>query len=113
MEPHQAPGQRPRGGHLTVERTYDTVEDWLAAHGGPRRFEMGASNHPDAIKAYLVAKGYELRGPGLHVGRKIELRQAGTRGRGRMLTVRQIMTLVDELRAAEGLEPLALPGVTK
>lgn len=81
----------------------DLVTGWLAQHGGPRRFERGDSADPLSLKIFLRERGYEMsyrwRGGG-----KPTLRKIGARGAPKRMTLRDVVSFVDRLRAMEGLE---------
>lgn len=78
----------------------ELVQGWLALNGGARRFERGASGDELAMRDYLRQRGYET------AYRQGKLFLKG-RGRPRLLTYKDMVALVDDLRAAEGLLRIA------
>lgn len=78
------------------------VEQWLAANGGPRKFARGDSGDLFALKSWLLARGYEFKNSSMH----ISIKKIGTYGAPRKMTPTKVIEFVDELRRAEGLEPL-------
>lgn len=86
---------------VTTERQA-TVDAWLKANGGPRRFETGVRSDYDGIKAFLERRGYTLVG-GWHG--KCKLSQG--RGRPRSMLWKEVMALVDGIHVSEGLQPFS------
>jgi hypothetical protein len=82
------------------------IDAWLAKNGGPRRFERGTSATADGVRGYLKDRGYTLEFTGWKQGGKARLKHEGVRGRPRLMTMRELLAFVDELRAAEGREPI-------
>lgn len=82
------------------------VNRWLRKNGGPRRFERGASGMPDNIKFYLQERGYDMSFSGWKDGRKAIVKRRGTSGQ-RRLNFAELVAFVDELRVADGLEPIS------
>jgi hypothetical protein len=86
----------------------ELVARWLAEHGGPRRFARGDSASPESLAAFLEARGYLITAPDWPANLKsCLLRKVGARGRPRAIKPREVIALVDEMRLAEGLEPIA------
>jgi hypothetical protein len=77
----------------------ELVQGWLAMNG-PRRFERGASGDEMAMRSYLHARGYET------TYRQGKLYLIG-RGRPRLLTYKDLVAFVDEIRVSEGLQRIA------
>lgn len=77
------------------------ISDWLAQHGGARRFEHAATSDTMAIRLYLEERGIKLNG---HRGK-----WAISRGPGRPKTGTwaDVMRIADDFRVAEGLQPFA------
>lgn len=76
------------------------VEQWIAAHDGPRRFEPG-------VKSGFDATQYELQGFG------VEVRRRGNRfavkrldGRWQFIRWEKLVELRDDFRKLHGREPL-------
>lgn len=81
------------------------IAAWSARHGGPRRFQPGESVDFYSVQSWLHRRGYSLAGL---KGRFV----VEAKGRSqRNLLWRQVLELVDQLRAAEGLEPYRLADV--
>ncbi|KAB2768609.1 hypothetical protein [Brucella anthropi] len=76
------------------------VEQWIASHGGPRRFECGVRSGFDATQ-------YELQGFGVEVRRKGN-RFAVKRvdGRWQVIGWEKLVELRDYFRRLNGREPL-------
>lgn len=82
----------------------DLVNGWLAQHGGPRRFEEGATGDPGMIALWLRSKGFQTsyrQGGGGGVVHVVY-----PDGRKASLTMKKLTDLADSLRIAEGLEPI-------
>lgn len=94
--PRRAVVYRPDTGATDAE----LVQGWLAQNGGARRFERGASGDELAMRSYLRERGYET---GYRQGKLFLMRS----GRPRLLPYKDMVLLVDELRAAEGLTRIA------
>jgi hypothetical protein len=77
----------------------ELVQGWLAMNG-PRRFERGASGDEMAMRSYLHARGHET------TYRQGKLYLIG-RGRPRLLTYKDLVAFVDEIRVSEGLQRIA------
>lgn len=78
------------------------IESWLATNGGPRRFASGTTTDLDAIRAYLRPKGidiaYHARGGGTYrISKRV--------GRPKTVDRTGFFRWLDEVRAADGLEP--------
>lgn len=84
------------------------IDDWLKTHR-PRRYERGESATPDAIRAYLNARGYELGFTGWKGGGRATVRTIGQRGRPPSMSMHDLVAFVDELRLTEGLQPILKP----
>ncbi len=80
------------------------VDQWIASHGGPRRFECGVRSGFDATQ-------YELQGFGVEVRRKGN-RFAVKRVDGRWQVVgwEKLVELRDDFRRLNGREPLRRTG---
>ncbi|MBW8636968.1 hypothetical protein K1W69_07190 [Hoeflea sp. WL0058] len=83
-------------------QTFDLVESWLSAHGGPRRFPAGTSSDYFGVQRFLEERGYTLT----QVASKFTL--SSGKGRPRTLSWRDVIELVDTLRSAEGLPTFRL-----
>lgn len=81
----------------------ERVKAFIAAKG-VRRFEPGASGDYQAIKSFLLDRGYVLSSG--RAGLTYQISRPGQRGRPKGIGWAKIIALVDELRASEGLEPL-------
>lgn len=81
------------------------IADYVAVHG-VRRFGMGESAAPIQVTAYLTERGYSLTATPHGT---VRLRRPGRRKVESMGWVRLIAE-VDQLRMAEGLEPIRPPG---
>lgn len=79
-----------------------TVDEWLEAHGGPRRFEQGAVGDLDHLKVWLLHKGWEVSSNKVI----LTVKRVGAKGRPQNWTRKRLYALVDEIRVSEGLEPL-------
>ena len=79
-----------------------TPEQWLEANGGPRRFEPGATGDIGNLRSWLTGRGYEI----IHNARILRVKKIGARGAPKNMTPAKLIAFVDELRRAEGLEPL-------
>jgi hypothetical protein len=84
------------------------IASWLSEHK-PRRFEVGTSATPDALREYLKGHGYELGFTGWRGGQKATLKHTGMRGRPPTMTMRELLAFVDELRLTDGLQPILKP----
>lgn len=78
----------------------ELVQGWLTLNGGARRFERGASSDELAMRDYLRKRGYETA----YRHGKLFLKGSG---RPRLLPYKEMVALVDDLRAAEGLQRIA------
>ncbi len=76
------------------------VDQWNAQHGGPRRFECGVSLRFEYFSSYLGRFGMRLR---MH-NYRCHISQNG--GRWQPIQRGKVVALVDELRRAEGLQPI-------
>lgn len=76
------------------------IDAWLAAHGGPRRFERGESADFFALQRWLLCRGYALSAAkGTFYVRPID-------GERQQMKWREVIELVDTLRAAHGMETI-------
>ena len=82
-----------------ITNTALTVEDWLAANGGPRRFARG-----DSCDYFSLQKFFEEHGYGLSQ-QKGKYRITVGSGRPKEATWSAVVALADKLRTAVGLEP--------
>lgn len=73
-----------------------------AAKNGIRRFGDRESGSYDAVRSYLLDRGYQVK----YVRNRYEVKKLGTRGRGATMTWAKIVEMSDELRIGEGREPL-------
>ena len=80
------------------------VADFAAKGGSVRRFEAGESGSYDAVCAYLISKGYEIK----YFRNRYSVKPVGKRGVGKSMNWPQVVALADELRAADGKEPLKI-----
>jgi hypothetical protein len=72
------------------------IEEFIARNG-VRRFDAGQTTDRYSIQKFLEERGYTLS------GWQGKIKISSGRGRPRKLTWAQVIKLVDELRAAEGL----------
>ncbi len=75
------------------------VEEWLAQNGA-RKFGKGESADHQSIRFFLQDRGYELS------GWQGKFRISKGAGRPKVMTWRAVLEFVDELRLAEGLQPI-------
>jgi len=78
------------------------VAGWLAQNGGPRRFEQAATGDPGMVALWLRQHGYQTSYS--QAGRGVKL--TFPNGSKRKLTLQELVAFADELRIAEGLEPV-------
>lgn len=76
------------------------IDAWLATHGGPRRFQRGESADFFALQRWLLCRGYVLSAS----KGSFFVRPVG--GERQQMKWRQVIELVDTLRAAHGLETI-------
>lgn len=76
------------------------VQGWIQQGGIPRRFEQGVSSHFEYLAPYLRQYGIVVRMNGW----RCEVSHNG--GPWRLVKRPYVLALVDQLRAAEGLEPI-------
>ena len=101
-------GGEPSPSSVTPESAL--IENWIAANGHPRRFEQGVSSSPEYYRSYLQRFGIRLRTR--HV--RSSLRKPVVRchvsqdggNRWHFISRSALRDLVDQLRTAEGREPL-------
>ncbi len=77
------------------------IQEYLAKHGA-RRFAQGSSGKYDSVRLYLLEKGWDMR----RVQANFALKPVGKPGIGKRQSWQKIIEFVDELRVADGLEPL-------
>lgn len=82
------------------------VNDWLAQHGGARRFPTGTTAQPEFMGEYLASKGVVLRGGRWSTNKGAAGIILTERGRSRQVTLRTFLKTVDTFRVADGLEPI-------
>lgn len=77
------------------------IDKWLEKNGGARRFDRGFSVDPDYIRDFLESRGCQVRTRAgyYYVSSKNFEKTHCVRWRG-------LVALVDELRMAEGDEPI-------
>lgn len=94
-----------RGKPLPVKPVNDSalVASWLARNGGPRRFDQGASGDPSMMVLWLRERGYQTLYS--QAGRGT-MKLTFPDGRKSTMTLKRLVEFVDELRLAEGLEPV-------
>lgn len=80
------------------------IQEYLAKHGA-RRFAQGSSGKYDSVRLYLLEKGWDMR----RVQANFALKPVGKPGIGKRQSWQKIIEFVDELRVADGLEPLCAP----
>ncbi|KAB2761726.1 hypothetical protein F9L00_12715 [Brucella anthropi] len=78
------------------------IDQYIAAKG-VRRFDQGVSASYESVQRFLLARGYDMR----RVQSTYAMKKAGKPGLGKRMAWHKVVVLVDELRIAEGLEPLA------
>ena len=78
----------------------EMVDRWIAERGGPRRFESGASADYFAVQNFLGAHGVSLS------AERGRYRLAHGRGRPRVVGWKDVLAVVDEIRAGNGLQPI-------
>lgn len=106
-DPADRPAPKPRAPkpkpslRLVHTTQQATVDAWLEANGGPRRFERGARSDYDAIKAFLENRGYTFG------GWQGKFKLSNGKGRPRVLYWRDVMVEVDAIRISEGLQPFS------
>lgn len=92
--------------HGSRQTTSAMIDAWLAKDGGPRRFEAGATADLDALRRYVEPRGYTIgfsqKGRGTYTIN-------GGRGRPKTVDRKGLFAFVDELRRADGLEPVLPP----
>lgn len=71
---------------------------------GVRRFDAGTSGDYQAVKTFLLDRGYTLTTHGR--ASSYIIKAPGQRGRPKATNWTKVVEFVDELRASEGLEPL-------
>lgn len=76
------------------------VEQFISAGGASRRFERGVSATFEYYESYLRRFGFRLRMKSW----RCEISQDG--GRWQSIARVKVVALVNDLRAAEGLEPI-------
>lgn len=79
------------------------AEEWLAAHGGPRRFQRGDTSDLYHLKYWLASRGWEL----IVKTSLCTLSKTGVRRQPKIMTQAKVLQIVDEIRIAEGLEPMS------
>ncbi|KFL31468.1 hypothetical protein JP75_07940 [Devosia riboflavina] len=78
-------------------------QEWLDANGGPRRFRQGDTADPFSLQPWLQKRGYEL----LLGKNQFKLKPiTSKRVKGVVLSRPDFLAFVDQLRIAEGLEPI-------
>lgn len=77
-----------------------SVDAWMVANGGPRRFARGESADFFALQRWLLAHDYVLSA---HAG-SFFIRPRG--GERKKMKWPQVIDLVDTIRAATGLETI-------
>lgn len=90
---------------MIPQETTQAIDNWLAANGGPRRFEPGCTINNDMLFAYMREKGFECKCTGW--GHMLKVSVSKGRGRPKSYTFRSFLQFVDEYRVADGLEPFA------
>jgi len=77
------------------------IDEYMAKHG-VRRFERGACGNYDAVQLFLLDRGYELR----RIAAAFALKRIGQKGSGRRMNWAKVIAFADDLRVADGLEPI-------
>lgn len=76
------------------------IDAWLTTHGGPRRFQRGESADFYYLQSWLRSRGYALSASkGSFFIRPID-------GERQQVKWREVIELVDMLRAAHGMETI-------
>ncbi|WP_079212957.1 hypothetical protein [Brucella pituitosa] len=78
------------------------IDEYIAKRG-VRRFERGASSGYDSLQRFFLERGYDMR----RIQTTYALRKLGQKGPGKRMGWVKLIAIVDEMRLAEGLEPLA------
>lgn len=78
--------------------------DEYVARKGVRRFERGVSSGYDALQRFLYEHGYDMR----RIQTTYALKKIGQKGLGKRMGWIKLIAFVDDLRMAEGLEPLTV-----
>ncbi|MBZ9759468.1 hypothetical protein LB553_01015 [Mesorhizobium sp. CA8] len=107
--PQHKPAERPK--LMVVSNNIPLmVEDWLARHGGPRRFTANDTTDPIYVADYLREHGViakRLRGDWNSPTGKWSVSR-GT-GRPKAATWSDVLRIADGFRASEGLQPFLAP----
>jgi hypothetical protein len=96
-----APPRQPSASITGVNADADLVAEFIAGHG-VRRFERGASGEMFHIKQMLAARGFELTLS--NRGNRCTLRKG--KAAPKHMSLDELQSFVDDLRVAEGLEPM-------
>ena len=78
------------------------INDWIAKNGGARRFEQGFNSSFDTMQHYLASKGITP------VRYRRHYRISKPKGRPKLTNWDGVADLVDEVRLADGLQPLRI-----
>lgn len=76
------------------------VDQWIASHGGPRRFECGVRSGFDATQYELLGFGVEVR----RKGNRFAVKRVD--GRWQVMGWEKLAELRDDFRKLHGREPL-------
>lgn len=77
------------------------ISQHIAKHG-VRRFEQGISSGYDAIQRFFSERGYDMR----RLQNTYVVRKFGQKGPGKRMSWLKVIAIADEMRVAEGREPL-------
>ncbi|MFC0246813.1 hypothetical protein ACFOLL_13070 [Falsochrobactrum ovis] len=75
------------------------IQEFISLHG-VRRFEQGDSSSFHRVSTFLAEYGYTVSGSPMGM---VNVRQG--RGRPKRMGMAKLITLADEIRVAQGLEP--------
>lgn len=105
--PAPAPDRRIPLVTVKTDPHADLVADFVARNG-VRRFEPGASGTPQGMRYRLEAHGYEVKL--MANGARVQIKAPGPRHRWQIVPLKEMTAIVDRLRTAEGMEPVARKG---
>lgn len=78
------------------------INDWIVKNGGARRFERGTSSNFNFIQYYLLGQGIEV------IRWRGRYRITKPKSRAKVCGEKELFNLVDEVRIAEGKQPLQI-----
>lgn len=76
------------------------ISDWLRKNGGARRYEAGFSSTFLSIQTFLQARGITV------TCFKRRYKISFGKGRPKIATWHDVLSILDDIRTSEGLEPL-------